>query len=215
MFTVSSAATVRNLTTRDRVKSVLGITGTDEDAYLDILIPQVSAFVCDYLDVAAADDGSTTLARETIVETFMLREKRPLLQLARAPVVSVTSIYEDDSATALVANDDYQVIKSSGYLRRMTIGSPGLWAVRKVVATYIAGWILPDSASRNLPQPIEAAVFDLIKNERDLRQRSSHIKVDEVPGVQRLEYFADVMSISGGMPAETKAKLDPYVRHRP
>lgn len=215
MFTVSVAAAQTDLTTIARVKSVLGIADTSEDAYFAILIPQVSAFVCDHLNVATAEDGTKTLGRETLVETFMLREKRPLLQLARAPIVSITSILEDDSDTALVDGGDYQVTKSSGFLRRMSIGSPGLWAARQIIVTYVAGWLLPDSASRNLPQPIEAAVFDLIKNERDVRTRSAHVKVEDIPDVRRVEYFANIMNLQGGMPPETAAKLAPYVRERP
>lgn len=214
MFNVTTAAEVRDLTTLERVKAVLGISGTGEDTYLDILIPQVSAFVCDYLQVAEAEDGSKTLARETLVETFMLREARPLLQLARAPVVSITSIYEDDGDIALTS-DDYQATKASGFLRRMAIGSPGLWCARKVVVTYEAGWVLPDNPGRNLPEPIEAAVFDLVKNARAIRSRSADVKVVDIPDVERIEYFANIMNIDGGMPAETAAKLAPYIRIRP
>jgi hypothetical protein len=216
VLTVSTPATSKALTSLARVKAVLQILDETEDLYLGILIDQVSAFVCDYLNVAAADDGSKTLGLETLVETIMLREKRPLLQLDRAPIVAVTSIIEDDSDTALVADEDYQVIKSTGFLRRMTVESPGLWCARKIVVTYQAGWKLPDQGDdRNLPLPIETAVIDLIKNERDMRTRSAHVKVEDIPDVMRTEYFANIMNVPGAMPPETAAKLAPYVRWRP
>ncbi|GAB5506677.1 MAG: hypothetical protein Rhirs2KO_18400 [Rhizobiaceae bacterium] len=215
MFTVSTAASSTALTTRTRVKAVLGISGASEDAYLDILIAQASAFVCDRLNVATAADGTRTLGRETLIETITLREKRPLLQLARVPLASITSIYEDDSASALVEDTDFEAIKPSGFLRRKSASVPGLWSARKIVVTYVAGWRLPGDSGRSLPEPIESAVFDLIKNARAMQSRSADIKAEEVNGVGRTEYFANIMNVPGAMPPETAAKLEPYVHFRP
>ncbi len=213
MLSVVTKAPKTGLTTLSTVKSALNISGTAQDPYLTLLIDQASTFVCDYLGVAQAEDGTKTLGHETLQETFLLRECRSLIQLARVPIIAVTSIVEDDSHA--LSQDDYMLTKATGFIRRMRGSAPGLWHTHKVTVSYSAGWVLPDEEDSNLPAAIQAAVIDIIKNERSARTRSADVKVEDIPDVMRTEYFANIMNTPGAVSPQTAAKLDPYIQYRP
>ena len=206
-FTVTSAATLY-LTTRAAVKTALGITSTDEDAYIDTLLPRVTWAICNYLGVASAADGTRTIGRETLVETFRLTREEDRLRLSRWPVVSITSVVEDDDT---LASDEYEVDKATGLLRRMDGDDNVLtWVDDKVVVTYVAGWLLPGDASRNLPYDIEDAAIGLIKAARAARKRDPMVKEEDIPGVRRISYWVGSISDADGFPDDLAAKLAHY-----
>lgn len=210
-LTVSSDAESTNLTTRTRVKTMLAITSSDEDAYLDMVIPQASAAACNYIGVRAGDDGLCTLGKETVIETFRLTREEPGIPLSRWPVVSITTVVEDDDEDEL-ESDEYEIDKPTGILRRLDGDENRLnWTSVKVTVTYIAGWVLPgDSGTRTLPYDIEDAVISLIKAARAARTRDPLIRSESVDGVGRTDYWVRGIGESGGIPPDVASKLDPY-----
>ena len=224
MFTVSTPAATTALTTLQNVKDELVITGTDEDAYLTAKIARVSAQICTYLKVPTAGDRTRTLGRETLVET--LRRDRPMgydpgwtgtyldrfgpadsrhtqLLLARRPIVSVTSVVED--GTTLDASS-YESNGAAGILTRLSSDVPAAWAARKIVITYVAGWLLPEDASANMPGDIEDAAIRLIKSARFARERDPYIKSETIPGPITTVY----QDATSELPEDICALLDPY-----
>lgn len=208
MLEIVTPASVTALTTLAAVKADLGLTDADEDAYLSAQIERVSAFICTFLAVVQADDGSRTLGRETLTEWI----EAPLL--SRVPVVSITSM-EDGNGEALDP-DDYVVDKPTGRF----YGANARWMnlvynytppVLPMAVTYTAGWLLPGETGRNLPHDIEAAALALIKAGRAGRGRDPLVKSEDVPGLIRTEYWVGTVSDSA-MPPDIAARLSLHKR---
>ncbi|UFX42072.1 hypothetical protein HAP47_0022695 [Bradyrhizobium sp. 41S5] len=205
------AATTTGLTTRDRVKSDLKITGTAEDAYIDEAIARVSALICSYLKVPMADDGSRTLASEDLVQTFRFRHHdhhRESLVLARKPVTAVAYVKIND---VVIDQDDYELIGRSGILYRLRFGHPSHWPCRgKVEVRSTAGWLLPnDTGQSTLPSDIEGVAVDLIKAAREARTRDPMVKSVAVVDVDQVDYWVGNIG-QGPFPPDIEAKLEAY-----
>lgn len=208
MLTVSSVAEATALTTLEELKAQLSITATDEDAYLESQITRSSAAICTYLNVAAATDGSRTLGRETLIETFRLDKYQPELVLARYPVTSIASVVED--GTTLTAAE-YEV-RSGGVLVKLTTDDDETcWPPLKVVVTYTAGWLLPDQDGRTLPEDIEDAAIGLIKAVRFNRTRDPNLRGENIlESLYSYTLFAPSENKDGIMPADVASLLEPY-----
>lgn len=224
MFTVAAPATIKALTLLATVKADLNISGSSEDLYLGEKINQASAAVCSYLRVPQASDGSMTLAREDLVQTFRFEgsggvgyfpytgvwasNPRAHLILARKPVSAVASVVV---GTATLDPAEYEVDGASGLLRRLRSDRPSNWGgCNKVVVSFTAGWLLPDQGSRNLPYDIEKAVIDLVKMARAARLRDPLLKEVEVVDISRKVYWVGGTPGSSTLPPEIAATLDPW-----
>lgn len=210
MLVVQTPATVTRLCTLQGVKDDLSIPGVVEDAYLNGVIDAVSRTICDHLNIAEAEDGSSTLGRETLVETLDLDDCRRLLQLSRKPIVSVASITLDGVA---VDAAEYEALKSSGMLQRLSEYRVIPWSVGRYVVSYVAGWKLPGEDGRNLPAPIERAAIDLVKLTRFGRKRDAMVKAEEIPDIERIEYWvggADAAAI----PPDVASRIERYIQER-
>lgn len=207
MLTVSSAAENTALTTLDEVKAQLSITATDEDTYLESAITRASAAICAYLNVPSATDGTKTLGRETLVETFRLTKYEPVLILSRYPIASISSITEDGTA---VDSAEYE-IRGGGLVARLTADdTETCWLPAKVVVTYVAGWLMPDDDGRTLPQDIEDAAIALIKAARFNRTRDPLLRSENIlESLYSYTLFAP-SDKDGVMPADVAALLEPY-----
>lgn len=207
MLVVSSAAENTALTTLDEVKAQLSITATDEDTYLESAITRATAAICTYLNVPSATNGTKTLGRETLVETFRLARHEPLLVLSRYPITSIASITEDGTT---VDAAEYE-IRGGGLVARLTADDvESCWLPVKIVVTYTAGWLMPDDDGRTLPQDIEDACIALIKAARFNRTRDPLLRSENI--LESL-YSYTLFSPSdkdGVMPADVAALLAPY-----
>lgn len=209
-FTVSTAAATTALTTLDRLKAELGITATDEDDYLTGMLDRLSAALCDVLTVASAEDGTVTLGRETLIETQRLVKSKKKLYLARYPTVSVTSIVEND---VTLTTDDWRIGNSAfGVLERMSDDVEIEWPSGTIVVTHIAGWLLPGDSGRNLPFPIEDAIFDTIKGARFNRSRDPDLRSENIlEGLYAYTLF-DRSDASNKIPPDVIASISRYRR---
>lgn len=148
-------------------------------------------------------------ARETVTETFRLvygtDETPPPLVLTRRPVMSITSVTEDD--VALVVADWELRNGECGWLGRLDgADRPRKWTAAKVVVTYVAGWNLPDVTNRDLPEDIEAAIISAVTAAWFSRGRDPSVAKEYVDGVCRTDYAP----ASGNFPVSAEALLDPY-----
>jgi hypothetical protein len=211
-LTVSTAATNRLLTSLARVKQALGIADTENDTLISELITRASDEIVSYLRMPYADDGSApTLARETFVETLRsVHGGSHELFLTRRPIVSVTSVVEDGAT--LTADTDFQVNRRLGGLLRMVSDDYEAWSADKVVVTYQAGYLLPNSDSRDLPYDIEeAAIYTISARLSDLNATvgDPEIRSESLEGAYSATYQTSGATSfgSGGLPTRARALL--------
>lgn len=198
---VDTAALSTSLTTLQAVKDELQITDTSEDDYLTRQIALASAAVCSYLGIVMADDGTVTLGRETLIQTFTPPTSGPVLSMLRRPIVSVTSLSEDGSTIeAEKYSFDYGNIKRIG----------ASWSRVEYVVEYVAGWLLPEDSGRNLPVEIEDAAISLIKASRFSRSRDPLLRSENIlTGLYSYTLF-DPREGNSPLPPEVAAKIDRF-----
>lgn len=183
MLTIITPAASNDLTTLDKVKAELGITGTAEDARLTQLISEASAMIAAYC-------GRTGFGRETLRQTERLEGTCSAIRLDRdlAPVVS--SVTVDGEA---LASTDYELDGSLLYRLSASFRIP--WAFGVVVVDYQAGWTLPAGA----PADIDRAAQDLVVGLYRAAGRDPAVRQEMVEGVGSTSYF-DARAGGGRLP---------------
>ena len=180
------------LVTRAEYKAYAGISSTNDDAMIDILIPKVSALVksvCrrsfnDYVDDAKEEyfDGGVS-------------SYSPL----ESPLLAVTSLeYSEDygaTYTALTEYTDYVLAKADDTIRLTTGDFPVL--INGYKLTYTAGY-------ETLPEDLKIAVLDLVKY---YMKNDSAIHSNKAPGTNtvQIEYVTTT-----SLPAHIRRVLDLY-----
>lgn len=143
-----------SLITLDQLKAYLGpgFEGNQNDALLELLIDSVSATFNSHLGRILAKTTYTSLKLNG-------PEATPDLVLPNYPIVSIASIYEDD--TLLVENTDYYVDYAAGIIHR--IGGNWVEGWHEIVITYVAGYVVqgatPGTGETALPANIKLACF--------------------------------------------------------
>jgi hypothetical protein len=206
ILTVSTAATVRALTTLARVKSELQITNNEKDEIITTRISEASTTLETYL--------RRVLARETVVETIRLQAgdgAAECLNLKRWPVASITSIMEDDVA---VDSEEYELEPAAGIIYRLDAsGYRSSWFFCKsIILTYVAGYLLPAETSRDLPADIELAAVKLVTGQHLSSGRDPLVKMEEIPGVMRQEFWVGSIPDASSLPPDVTALVEPYRR---
>jgi len=131
-----------NLTTRDEVKTYLGVAGTDDDDLVDALIAATSEAIETYCGREFASQTHTEYHDGRGAERLIVNHR---------PVVSVTSLHDDPArefaADSLIDPDDYIVYEDAGIIE--LCGSRGFFALpgaffsdglRNVKVVYGAGY---------------------------------------------------------------------------
>lgn len=179
MLEVTTPATAHDLTSLATVKTDLGISCTDSDSVLADLIRRASD--------AIATACNRTFGTETIRQTFRPLRPSPDLILARFPLVSVSSITEND---APLTSGEYEVSPGDGLLRRLTPKRHyQCWEAGVVVVEYSAGWVLPGQVGRTLPADIEAAALAMIRQAWFARGRDPAMRSYDSPDVESMSFF--------------------------
>lgn len=183
----------RWLTARVNVKAAMGITVTDHDALIDLLIPQASALIVGGCGLAVDKAGSiASFGLETLVATYRERglDRGEVLTLPwRVPVASVTTLTEDGVALTAAAGDWELVSTKPGKLRRLTDGSPTWWSSAAIVVTFTAGWSLPGG----VPPDMEAAAIEQVRAMLHAAKRDPAVRSENVPDFAAVSY-----SLPGG-----------------
>lgn len=195
-LTVVTAATTRDLTILARMKSDLGLTGTDQDAALADVIREASDAIG---RECARPEG---FGRETVAETWRLSAAADCLILTRDIRPAITSVVEDGVTLAAA---DYQLAGSLLY--RLDEDAPTRWTARKVTVTYAAGYALLS----DVPYDLERACLDLAATIWAARGRDRTIRSESVDGVASASYL-DPAAGKGGMPLVIADAIAPYRR---
>ncbi len=206
ILSVTTAATETKLTTLDRVKAELSITGSSSDVILNAKIDEASSD-------AEASLGFT-VPRATVSETFWHSETMEwpeYLVLNRAPLVSIDSIVLDgDTVDPTLYRYDAD---TSQVYALMTIGYPWRWLFYKsIIVNYTGGYLLPGQAGRDLPAGIEGAVVDMVQSFWLAKGRDPLLKRVDIPGLVSREWWVGNVGESGELPPGIVTKLAPFRR---
>jgi hypothetical protein len=126
------------------LKTHMGITASDQDAKLTVILSGVERWLKD-----AAKAAGIALEKETVTEDLD-GEGAGRLFLRYRPVISVTTVYESDSqvfdATTEVAAADFRLYKEIGMLKREN----GAWLdeAQGVRVIYEAGYATPPETAK-------------------------------------------------------------------
>lgn len=186
-----------DLTTLATVKTEMGITDTDNDAWLQTKITQTS--------VAIASACGRVFQQETVADYFNLawRSCDDALVLSRFPVEEIVSVSETNQA---LPADQYEFQSSNGLLWRMRGNARSTWTGGRIVVTYSAGYVLLTT----LPHDLEQACILLVKQTYFARTRDPLIKGVTIPGVSTYDYWVGGVGQGGGMPPEVQSLIEPY-----
>lgn len=209
--TAAAAGDTRRLTTKAKVKALLGLSGTTDDSLLDDLIDRVSADCASYCGLAADGAGGfPTFGAETLRATWynLDRCRDDILLLPWRPKLAVTAVAEN--GVTLTLNTDYRGL-DGGLLQRLSGGLPTIWAPQwTVVVDLTAGWSLP----AGVDPALEGRVIDQVKLQYQGRKRDNAIRSESVPSTYQASYAViggDSIGASGLL-VSLEAALDRYAR---
>lgn len=183
---------VLNLVTRAEYKAYMGISSTNSDAIIDILIPLVSQFVKNYCRRSFVDFVDTP-------KVEVLRGGVPYLMLLEAPIISINSIeLSSDYGQTYTTLTEFTDWVLDGELIR-PIGTESF-------PDYIRGYRVTYSAGfDDVPEDLRLAVMDLItyysKNDGAVNALK-HVNTTSM----QIEYITDT-----ALPSHIKRVIDYYV----
>ncbi len=181
-----------DLITRSEYKNYLGITSTNKDSEIDLLIPKVSSLVKTYCRRTFIDYYD-----ESKIETFDGGYSE--LVLKESPVVNVQQVALStnygQTYTALVKFTDW--VQDGDVVR--SIATP-------VFKPYIKGYRVNYTAGYEaVPDDLKLAVLDLVEY-YSKNNSAVHVNRDVTPNVTQIQYIATT-----NFPAHIKRVLDQYV----
>jgi len=189
-LTVLTPPSESDLTTLEVVKEELGIMDTGLDKMLSRWISE------DLSETFRFDMQRTNLVYEV-----------PPLRLSRYPVAELTSLI-DMSTSLPIDPGSYDLDAEKGLIWRLsTMGWRSLWwtGYQDLIATYTAGYDLPDGA----PLPLQEAVLLLIKHRLAARSRDPNLRQQNVPGVLEQTWWVP-SGAESAIPPEVAMKIEPY-----
>ncbi len=201
------------LTTLDKLKGKLGISGAAEDSELEFLIESQSErftgelcrghlhYDVAFQDVVDAESGASSM------------------KLSRVPVLSITTIEIMGSDGSFSAVDVNHWVDGRWIIQAGCWAAPSMYAsvTRRYRITCAAGWITPQQAidlalTRTLPRDIEAAVLELcmyeyhLENPANINVKSKKmLSVSKSYDVRHMTQYRD-----GKLPPKTRAAVRKY-----
>lgn len=200
------------LTTVERVKLELSITGSAHDNLLALKIAEATSDI---------ETRIRPIRHAAVVEEFWpgvgrLGPPAPIIgveafNVSRYPIESVASILVDGDT---IDSAEYRIDEKSGTIYRLDgSGSPSSWTVGKLASvTYTGGYIFPDDTGYSLPPVLESAAIELISLFWFARGRDPLLKAEENPGVARFEYWVGAVGPQGDLPPSVMGKLSAFLR---
>ncbi len=201
ILTVTTAATSYDLTELQDVKDELGISNNANDSVLSRYLSSAS--------IAAAQYCNRVFPVETVSEQFfadhpnrMIRGGVKPLQLARWPLIAITSVTED--GTLLVQGTDYLVDVANGQLTRLDAsGLEVYWHPLPLTVIYSAGY-------NPIPLDVEDAVIRMVSKRYMAKGRDPSLKQESIPGVIERQFWIATGTDSGNMPPDITDILNNY-----
>lgn len=204
IVTITTPPAATRLTTVERVKLELSMSGSENDALIGAKIDEATS------DIEA--HVRRTLNRATLTETFWgARCGAEFLILDRMAVASIASVTVDDVA---VDASEYRLDAEAAVLYRLDAnGYPCVWTwCKSIIVVYAAGYLLPGEIGRNLPPSLEGAAIDLVQSYWLSRGRDSLIRSEDVPGLGSVQYWVGAVGESGELPPSVVSKISPFRR---
>jgi hypothetical protein len=200
ILTITTAATTANqrLCTLAAVKAELGISGTGEDAALDLLRDSASAAIASWC--------GRVLAEEVVQQLWRPICWAEVLILRRRPVTAISSITEDGVA---VAAGDRELDADAGMLWRLSDDVRFTWRASKIIASYTAGYRVPDQATPTLPADIQRAAVLTVAAMYRAKGRDPMLRSVNIPDVGA-ESYLDPRAGMEGIPPQAAGLLAPY-----
>jgi len=199
---VTAAAAGYDLTTLTVVKDELQIADTASDSWLSRQITNASKSIANYCNrVFQVETLTETLYIERDAYPYQVPGSTVGLQLARWPIKTLTSVTAN--GTVLTADTDYKVNKAVGQVYRLDMeGLPRLWDAWPTIIVYDAGY-------DTIPEDLADACVLMVKKRWYSRGRDPLVKVDEVAGIGRQEYWVSTGS-DGAFPPDIADMIDNY-----
>lgn len=193
------------LTTTQRFKDELGVTGSTDDTIIGRFIERASSAIEAYCQ--------RKFAQQRIIET-MKSSGGTVLLLARYPVVTLHEV--EYKSTTVAASKYFLDDAASGILANPTDG----WirtSELDYAIDYTYGYVLPSfsSGTVDLPMDIEQACIEMAKTLYLSRRRDPNLVSEYIPQVYSARYNGS-NSLGGalGLPASVISLLEPYRRRR-
>lgn len=210
-LSITTAPTYTRLTSVETVKDELDIDDTGVyDPMLERKIEEATSDIELHIP--------RKLARCGITETIWPQSGYACLNhidLARTPVVSITSVTVD--GVALTA-DEYR-LDSDGRLYRRESGTADRWEWSDdIVIVYTGGFRMPEDPSYvagdlfSVPASLQSAAIELVASFWASRGRDPNIMEEENPGVSRFRYWVGAVGEKGELPPSVMAKIAPMRR---
>jgi uncharacterized phiE125 gp8 family phage protein len=204
ILVTTTAASSRALVTLAEVRDALGITDTSSDTALTRYINRASA--------AVENHCGRIFARQTYTQTVRTDRARPSILLEQHPIVSITSVVEDDTT---LETDEREFDAATGALYRLDGDDVRTdWTDNgKVVIVYVAGYLVPtqSGAGDDLPADITEAVIEVVKDRYFGNGRDPRLRSETHEGVGSASYL-DPRDGDGPLPARAADLLWPYVK---
>lgn len=193
MLTVITPNPTECLTTVERAKAELGLTGSANDARLLELIAQASE--------AISDHCKRVFGVAVLQESFRLDRPIEDLILSRYPITEISGITEDGTS---LSPSQYEANPQSSIVIRLESDRQCFWC-GKVTVSYSAGFTLVT----NLPWPIERACIETVKVLWFGGGRDPLLKSESVDGLGSQDYWVRDGAASA-LPSEVVALLGPH-----
>lgn len=208
IVTPAATGAARRLTTATKVQAGLRL-GAADTTLIESIIDAVSGECARLAGLARAATGAApTFGQEVLRATWLASERGRGTNMVlpwRAPVTAVGTVAE--AGAALVQGTDYQFV-GGGMLERLADDAAIPWSPAKIVATYTAGWLLPDG----VPADLEGQVIEQVKMRYLGTDRDPALRTEAVPDVWSGTYgVAGGDSIGeSGLLRSLEAALAPY-----
>lgn len=211
-LTVTVAAGRRDLTTVEAVKDELGIAGSDttEDFRLSEWIERASDGIRTYC-------GGRAFEQQTYQETLAGHGGTQLV-LARAPIISVTSVafqgqpvtdFSIADAEAGILQRDAGWSWTNAAFSRFELAPNPRGDLPSYTVIYVAGWKLPGEDGRTLPRDLEQACIDFVKYLREHRTGGGRVQSKSV-GDLSITYFDEGAGEEADLPRAIAGALRGY-----
>lgn len=178
MLEMITPAADRSLLSVEDLRSAAGITGSASDADLVALGVDVADSICEACGIDSIGVSPGSLREETIrqIERDVWGETK--IRLARRPVGYVQSVTVDG---AVLADTDYEIDASSGYLYRLQDDVRVDWCARKITVEFTAGWY-------DVPGGLRTAAKSLVTAKWSEAARDPNLKREKTDFAE-LEYW--------------------------
>jgi hypothetical protein len=195
LTTVVTAAADQLLVTLANAKADLGITSSDDDAYLTRLIAQCSDDIARYC--------GRVFKSETVDDTFYLSASQKVLILQRYPTASISSVTVDGVA---LSSTYYTFDPATGIVYRLDDNLKVIdWSYDKVVIRYAGGYT-------SIPTSLEAACVAYVKARKAARDRDPALRAEKIPEVYEAQYWVSGKG-EGNIPADVAGMLSPFMAY--